>query len=179
MDSSPIAGVSGKDRRTVEKAFLKPEEVAEYLSCTPEEIQSLIAKGVIPTVRLGDLMRIPRSSMESLTAMLQVALTIPSMEEDRWISPLDAANYLGITRKVVYRMIHRGELQAVATGGLWRIRQRVLQTHMLRQEQQAGAHPGENRTSRGIGRRRALAGLPRLPANEVLWARGYREHDHG
>jgi excisionase family DNA binding protein len=113
-----------------------------------------------------------------------VALTVLSEEEDRWLSPLEAANDLGITRKVVYRMIHRRELrarelQAEATGGLWRIRQRVLQTHMLRQEQQARAHPGERRTSRGIGRRRTLPGCPPLPDNEVLCAREDEGHDHG
>jgi excisionase family DNA binding protein len=155
-----------------------PEEVAEYLTCTLEGVESLITKGVLSTVKdwqpdtypsilygvSGESLGVPD---ESLTATLQVALTIPSVEEDRWLSPLEAANDLGITRKVVYRMVHRRELRArelkaLASGGLWRIRQRVLETHMLRHEREAGAHPGERRISRGTGQRRKLAGLTRV-----------------
>jgi hypothetical protein len=43
--------VPDKGRRTIQKAFLKPEEVTEYLRWTLEKVQSLIAKGVLSTVK--------------------------------------------------------------------------------------------------------------------------------
>jgi hypothetical protein len=43
--------VPDKDHRAVQKVFLKPEEVADYLRWTLEEVQSLIAKGVLSTVK--------------------------------------------------------------------------------------------------------------------------------
>jgi excisionase family DNA binding protein len=111
-----------------------------------------------------------------------VALTIPSVEEDRWLSPLEAANDLGIARKDVCKMIHRRELQALATGGSWRIRQRVLQTHMLRQEPQAGAagRSASRRETDNPGDRPAVDAGRAAPLsdNEVLCAREDEGHDH-
>ena len=66
LDNGPIARVPDNDRRAVQKAFLKPEEVTEFLSWTLEEVQSFIAKGVLSTVRIGNLTRIHRPCMESL-----------------------------------------------------------------------------------------------------------------
>lgn len=66
LDNGPIARVPDNDLRAVQKAFLKPEEVTEFLSWTLEEVQSFIAKGVLSTVRIGNLTRIHRSCMESL-----------------------------------------------------------------------------------------------------------------
>jgi len=49
-----------------DKAFYSPEEVAEYLSVSPETIRNLCRRGDIPGARqVGRQWRIPRSYVES------------------------------------------------------------------------------------------------------------------
>ncbi|MBV9691364.1 MAG: helix-turn-helix domain-containing protein [Ktedonobacteraceae bacterium] len=48
------------------KAYYSPEEVAEYLSVSPETIRNLCRRGEIPGARqVGRQWRIPRSYLDS------------------------------------------------------------------------------------------------------------------
>jgi excisionase family DNA binding protein len=48
--------------------FLTVPEAARHLRCSQSEIYSLLKRGKLPAMRLGGLLRIPRSALETLAA---------------------------------------------------------------------------------------------------------------
>jgi excisionase family DNA binding protein len=48
----------------MERLLLKPSEAAEVLGIGRSLVYELIAQGVIPSVRLGRCIRVPRASLE-------------------------------------------------------------------------------------------------------------------
>ena len=48
----------------MEKLLLKPSEVGQVLGIGRSLVYGLIAQGVIPSVRLGRTIRVPRASLE-------------------------------------------------------------------------------------------------------------------
>ena len=59
-----------------EKQFLKPPEISPLLGVSLSRVYQLIATGVVPSVRIGGSLRIPRCAWERwLTAQSERALT--------------------------------------------------------------------------------------------------------
>ena len=46
----------------------------------------------------------------------------PTMNEHRLMNVYEVARYLGVSTKTVYRLVSRGEIEAVRVGSLWRFR---------------------------------------------------------
>ena len=51
---------------------------------------------------------------------------------EKLLTVADVAAYLNVVRITVYRMIDRGDLQAVKVGSVWRIRWTDLQDYLSR-----------------------------------------------
>ena len=51
---------------------------------------------------------------------------------EKLLTVADVAAYLNVVRITVYRMIDRGDLQAVKVGSVWRIRRTDLQDYLSR-----------------------------------------------
>jgi excisionase family DNA binding protein len=54
------------------------------------------------------------------------------MREDNLLTTKEVAKYLHVVQLTVYRMIDRGDLQAVKVGSVWRIRWTDLQDYLSR-----------------------------------------------
>ena len=48
--------------------FLKVDEVAYELRCTPRHVQNLVARGVLPHVTFGRSVRVPRDALLAIAA---------------------------------------------------------------------------------------------------------------
>jgi putative molybdopterin biosynthesis protein len=48
----------------MEERLLKPDEVAEILQCSKAFAYALLKRGEIPTVRIGNLVRVRREEMD-------------------------------------------------------------------------------------------------------------------
>ena len=48
------------------------------------------------------------------------------MEKEKYYSPEEAAEFLGVTTETIRRWIRRGELEGIKYGRLWRISESVL-----------------------------------------------------
>jgi excisionase family DNA binding protein len=59
------ANTDGRDDATI---FLTVPEAARHLRCSQSEIYALIKRGELPAMRLGGMLRIPRSVLEKLAA---------------------------------------------------------------------------------------------------------------
>jgi excisionase family DNA binding protein len=55
-----------------------------------------------------------------------------AMREDNLLTTKEVAKYLHVVQLTVYRMIDRGDLQAVKVGSVWRIRWTDLQDYLSR-----------------------------------------------
>lgn len=58
----------------------------------------------------------------------RVAAMIPRrpVAVTKWVTVADVARYLGVSKMTVYRLIHAGEIPAIAVGRSYRIRESVL-----------------------------------------------------
>lgn len=50
------------------KRFYRPDEVAVILGVSTRSVQRWAASGVLPSARIGNLLRIPRDQLEALMA---------------------------------------------------------------------------------------------------------------
>lgn len=50
----------------VERLGYSPAEFAAAFGCTRQHVQNLIARGELPSIKLGRLRRIPRAAVEAL-----------------------------------------------------------------------------------------------------------------
>jgi excisionase family DNA binding protein len=50
----------------IERLGYSPSEFAAAFGCTRQHVQNLIARGEIPSIKLGRLRRIPRAAVEAL-----------------------------------------------------------------------------------------------------------------
>ena len=54
------------------------------------------------------------------------------VNKDRLTSPKEVADYLGITRLTVYRMISTGQLSGFKIGGVWRFKKEEIEAYLER-----------------------------------------------
>jgi excisionase family DNA binding protein len=52
-------------------ALLTVDEAAAYLNCSPRHIERLLARGLLPSVRLGRLRRISRVALDDYWRQLE------------------------------------------------------------------------------------------------------------
>jgi excisionase family DNA binding protein len=65
------------------------------------------------------------------------------MNQESMLKIREVADYLHVVPLTVYRMISRGDLQAVKAGRVWRIRQRDLNVYLDRATSQPNVEKGE------------------------------------
>ena len=70
-----------------------------------------------------------------------------SMSEKAWLSTQDAADYLAITTRTLYRLIDRGEIPAYQIGRVFRLRRAEVDAFIDRARIRPGTlahlHPGQ------------------------------------
>lgn len=49
-----------------ERIFYRITEVSELIGCSKSKAYELVSTGVIPSTRIGSLLRVPRSALEAL-----------------------------------------------------------------------------------------------------------------
>jgi excisionase family DNA binding protein len=60
---------------------------------------------------------------------------------DRLLSIRDVANYLGVSERTVFRMMHANEISGVKVGNRWRFNPDVVKEYLQRQRQSQGSSP--------------------------------------
>jgi excisionase family DNA binding protein len=64
--STTDTGLAPVVRAEVERLGDSPTEFAAAFGCTRQHVQNLIARGEIPSIKLGRLRRIPRAAVDAL-----------------------------------------------------------------------------------------------------------------
>ena len=92
--------------------YISTRELARHLGVTQATVINRIKKGVIEAVRIGRSYAIPHSYIAAGTSPYQIHRT----EDTDYLSIMEAARLLGITRMAVYNRIRKGQLAAERVG---------------------------------------------------------------
>lgn len=92
--------------------YVSTLEVAQFLGVTQATVINRIQKGTIEAVKIGRSYAIPRTYIQPEQHPYQIHQT----EEREYISIMEAARHLGVTRMTIYKRIRKGQLPAKRVG---------------------------------------------------------------
>ena len=116
------------------KALLSVNDVAELLCVTRQTVHSWIGAGELRCHRFGNEQRVKPEDLDAYYRNRVAEL--PPPEED-WRCVRDVVQAAGISRSLVYRLIHRGTLAAPKFGGAYYVRGKDLDELVRRRRKRA------------------------------------------
>ncbi|WP_435238200.1 helix-turn-helix domain-containing protein [Streptomyces sp. YPW6] len=122
-----------RQRRDTSRAnpdpLLSMPEAAAYLNVSEREVWRLRERRLVETVKVGRHVRVRRSVLDAYTGLTRKRAAADAA--DPLLNVAEAAVYMNVPERMVYRLRYAGELAAVRCGRILKFRRSVLEKYLV------------------------------------------------